>query len=151
MKKDLDQTQETWSQEDLNKVVNYSYKSIAAFNQGYFSSHTKDNGNSGRWKSTEHIQFLEGIKKHGKNWKLVEQHVPTRSGPQIRSHAQKFFKRIQVNWEESETPMDLLKRSNFSLEVILSGIDEKDKTLEMASEFRSKMEHNTIKLGRISL
>lgn len=93
---DLDKHRETQFQGDQNKIVNYSYKSIAAFNQGYFSSHAKDNGNTGRWKTDEHIQFLEGIKKHGKNWKLVEQHVPSRSGPQIRSHAQKFFKRIQI-------------------------------------------------------
>jgi len=31
----------------------------------------------------------------GKDWKKVEQHIGTRSGAQIRSHAQKFFYRIE--------------------------------------------------------
>lgn len=32
---------------------------------------------------------------HGKDWKKVEQHIKTRSGAQIRSHAQKFFMNVQ--------------------------------------------------------
>jgi hypothetical protein len=32
---------------------------------------------------------------YGKDWKKVEQHIGTRSGAQIRSHAQKFFNRIE--------------------------------------------------------
>jgi hypothetical protein len=32
-----------------------------------------------------------GLRIYGKNWKKIEQLVKTRSGSQIRSHAQKFF------------------------------------------------------------
>eukprot|EP01016_Furgasonia_blochmanni_P001872 TRINITY_DN1073_c0_g1_i2.p1 TRINITY_DN1073_c0_g1~~TRINITY_DN1073_c0_g1_i2.p1 ORF type:complete len:400 (+),score=76.02 TRINITY_DN1073_c0_g1_i2:64-1263(+) len=49
----------------------------------------------GRWTKEEHHRFMEGIKKFGKNWKKVEEYVETRSGAQIRSHAQKFFNRLQ--------------------------------------------------------
>jgi hypothetical protein len=38
---------------------------------------------------------------YGKDWKRVEQHIGTRCGAQIRSHAQKFFNRI-----ESEAGVD---------------------------------------------
>ena len=31
----------------------------------------------------------------GRDWKKVETHIGTRSGAQIRSHAQKFFNRIE--------------------------------------------------------
>jgi SHAQKYF class myb-like DNA-binding protein len=31
----------------------------------------------------------------GRDWKKVELHIGTRSGAQIRSHAQKFFNRIE--------------------------------------------------------
>jgi len=31
----------------------------------------------------------------GKNWKKVEEHIGTRSGAQIRSHAQKYFNRLE--------------------------------------------------------
>jgi SHAQKYF class myb-like DNA-binding protein len=50
---------------------------------------------AGRWTKEEHQRFIEGIKKYGKNWKQVEDYVGTRSGAQIRSHAQKFFIRLE--------------------------------------------------------
>lgn len=33
--------------------------------------------------------------QYGKDWKKVEQYVRTRSGSQVRSHAQKFFNKLQ--------------------------------------------------------
>lgn len=32
---------------------------------------------------------------YGRDWKKVELHIGTRSGAQIRSHAQKFFNRVE--------------------------------------------------------
>jgi hypothetical protein len=33
--------------------------------------------------------------QYGKDWKKVEQYVATRSSSQVRSHAQKFFNKLQ--------------------------------------------------------
>lgn len=33
--------------------------------------------------------------QYGKDWKRVEQYVKTRSSSQVRSHAQKFFNKLQ--------------------------------------------------------
>lgn len=52
-----------------------------------------DGSNVGRWTNSEHEEFLEGLKKFGKRWKLISEHIETRSVVQIRSHAQKYFKR----------------------------------------------------------
>jgi hypothetical protein len=39
-----------------------------------------------------------GIMKYGKEWKKIEDLVETRTGAQVRSHAQKFFiKIIKIN------------------------------------------------------
>lgn len=35
-----------------------------------------------------------GLLTYGKNWKMVEQIVGTRTASQVRSHAQKFFYRL---------------------------------------------------------
>jgi len=37
--------------------------------------------------------FLTGLKQFGKKWKLISGLIETRSVVQIRSHAQKYFKR----------------------------------------------------------
>lgn len=87
---------------------------------------SKRDGNSGRWTLDEHIKFLQGLHNHGKDWKLVQNHVPLRTGPQIRSHAQKFFKRILTNCVGNESAIQCLERTNFALEIILSGSDEHD-------------------------
>jgi SHAQKYF class myb-like DNA-binding protein len=39
-------------------------------------------------------QFI-ALKLHGKDWKKVEDFIGTRTGAQIRSHAQKYFLRIE--------------------------------------------------------
>ena len=33
------------------------------------------------------MRFIEALNLYGKNWKKVEEHVASRSGAQIRSHA----------------------------------------------------------------
>lgn len=38
-----------------------------------------------------------GLRIYGKNWKKIEQLVQTRTGTQIRSHAQKFFLKSKMN------------------------------------------------------
>jgi len=45
----------------------------------------------GRWTKEEHEAFLEGLKKHGREWKKVAEMIKTRTSAQIRSHAQKYF------------------------------------------------------------
>eukprot|EP00826_Nyctotherus_ovalis_P026400 TRINITY_DN2061_c0_g1_i1.p1 TRINITY_DN2061_c0_g1~~TRINITY_DN2061_c0_g1_i1.p1 ORF type:complete len:303 (-),score=47.68 TRINITY_DN2061_c0_g1_i1:176-1084(-) len=45
----------------------------------------------GRWTQQEKEAFEEALKMYGKDWKKVEAYVGTRSGTQIRSHAQKHF------------------------------------------------------------
>ena len=42
-----------------------------------------------------------GIMQYGKDWKKVQQLVGTRTGSQVRSHAQKFFNKIQKEQKET--------------------------------------------------
>lgn len=77
-----------------------------------------DQSSMGRWTKEEHNKFVDGLRKYGKNWKLIEDYVNTRSGSQIRSHAQKFFSRLekQCNISKSDIFKYLDKISNDLLE-----------------------------------
>ncbi len=71
---------------------------------------------TGRWTNEEHQRFLEGLKKFGKNWKKIEELVGSRSGAQVRSHAQKYFAKLKRGTSSfSPNPTDLeasVKKSN---------------------------------------
>jgi SHAQKYF class myb-like DNA-binding protein len=49
----------------------------------------------GHWSKEEHGRFLEGLQKHGKDWKKIVECVGTRSSNQVRSHAQKYFLKLE--------------------------------------------------------
>ena len=50
--------------------------------------------NYGRWTKEEQKRFLYGLKYFGRNNKLIQKLIKTRSLVQIRSHSQKFLKKI---------------------------------------------------------
>jgi SHAQKYF class myb-like DNA-binding protein len=64
--------------------------SVSSGGSGASSSKT-----SGRWTREEHEAFLEGLKEFGREWKKVAKRIPTRTSAQIRSHAQKYFAKLQ--------------------------------------------------------
>lgn len=45
----------------------------------------------GRWTSEEHSNFLKALSLYGRDWSALASIVKTRTRPQIRSHAQKYF------------------------------------------------------------
>jgi SHAQKYF class myb-like DNA-binding protein len=52
-------------------------------------------GKVGRWTEQEHTAFLEGLEKHGKQWKTIATMIGTRSVVQVRTHAQKYFQKME--------------------------------------------------------
>ncbi|XP_074567310.1 protein CCA1 [Curcuma longa] len=48
-----------------------------------------------RWSEEEHNRFLEALKLYGRAWQRVEEHIGTKTAVQIRSHAQKFFTKLE--------------------------------------------------------
>lgn len=50
---------------------------------------------AGRWTSEEHNLFLQGLKLYNKQWKLIADLVKTRTVVQIRTHAQKYFQKLE--------------------------------------------------------
>lgn len=48
-----------------------------------------------RWTEEEHQKFLEALKMHGRAWRRIEEHIGSKTAVQIRSHAQKFFSKLE--------------------------------------------------------
>lgn len=92
-------------------------------------SSSENNGvvyNQGRWTCYEHFKFLEALKRYGKEWQKVQQHVSTRTSTQARSHAQKFL--IKLN-KKSLTLDEFLKdldMKEVEKTLLASGMDNTD-------------------------
>ena len=70
---------------NLFKVENYD---------DYFENEFKCS-KIGRWTLKEHIRYLQAIDRYGLNWKKIKKVIKTRTSNQIRSHSQKFYKKIK--------------------------------------------------------
>lgn len=56
---------------------------------------TKDRINHGAWSEEEHAKFLEAVDKFGNNWHLVVNYIKTRTAAQVRSHGQKYYRKLK--------------------------------------------------------
>lgn len=82
--------------------------------------------NQGRWTSLEHFKFLEALKKFGKEWQKVQAHVSTRTSTQARSHAQKFFIKLEKKSLTLEEFLKDLDLKEVEKTLLASGMDNTD-------------------------
>lgn len=90
--------------------------------------------NHGRWSKEEHEKFIEAIIKYKSEWKKVQEHIQTRSSIQARSHAQKFF--MKMNKSSSYNIKDL--KDGDKIQVFLESLHNKGQTSKDEQESHSQ-------------
>ncbi|KAJ7526483.1 hypothetical protein O6H91_16G008500 [Diphasiastrum complanatum] len=60
-----------------------------------------------RWTEEEHQKFLDALKLYGRAWRRIEEHIGTKTTVQIRSHAQKFFCKLEREQSGGGTSTDM--------------------------------------------
>lgn len=63
------------------------------------------NCSAGRWTPDEHKAFLAGLAVYGREWNRVARDIPTRSSAQVRSHAQKYFAKLEKEKRDASWPV----------------------------------------------
>uniref|UniRef100_A0A2P2LU61 Uncharacterized protein n=1 Tax=Rhizophora mucronata TaxID=61149 RepID=A0A2P2LU61_RHIMU len=58
-----------------------------------------------RWTEEEHNRFLGALKLYGRAWQRIEEHIGTKTAVQIRSHAQKFFSKLEKEASAKGVPL----------------------------------------------
>ena len=114
---------------------------------------------NGRWTKQERIKFAYALWQFGTNWKKIMKYVSSRNNEQLRSHAQKFLKKLKaneslakkglnfknLNWENSIKYLKE-KLSNEELFNILSSIEsELDDNKRMTERYleRKRLRNKT--------
>ncbi|CAM8928935.1 unnamed protein product [Rhodiola kirilowii] len=64
------------------------------------------------WTDEEHDKFLEALQLFDRDWKKIEDFVGTKTVIQIRSHAQKYFLKVQKNGTMAHVPPPRPKRKS---------------------------------------
>ncbi|KAL6987458.1 Protein REVEILLE 8 [Sarracenia purpurea var. burkii] len=62
------------------------------------------------WTEEEHDKFLEALKLFDRDWKKIEDFIGSKTVIQIRSHAQKYFLKVQKNGAIAHVPPPRPKR-----------------------------------------
>ena len=88
----------------------------------------------GRWTLKEHIQFLQALEKFGQNWKKISDFIPSRTSTQIRSHSQKFFKRLK-ECKDIELGIDFTSRHINNVNDMIAHIKSVNKDYNIVNVF----------------
>ena len=112
-------------------------KKVGRFRVDKYSSFLENqtkNQKEGRWTLKEHIQFLQALEKFGQNWKKISDFIPSRTSTQIRSHSQKFCKRLK-ECKDIELGIDFTSRHINNVNDMIAHIKSVNKDYNIVNVF----------------
>ena len=91
---------------------------------------------NGKWTEEEHKKFIEALYIYNCSWCDIRQYILTRSPDQIKSHAQKFYKRLK-DFKDDSLGLDFTLDSIKNLKDIINIVKKKE--LESLSDTKDKL------------
>ena len=119
-----------YPQQFLNKKV-YHFHVDKYDSQGMKQENIQKEG---RWTLKEHIQFLQALDKFGISWKKISYLIPTRTPNQIRSHSQKFYKKLKA-CKDTELGIDFTSRHIKNVNDMIAHIKSVNKDYNIVTVF----------------
>ena len=92
--------------------------------------------NDGIWTEEEHKKFIGALYICNCKWYNIQKYVPTRTSGQVRSHAQKFYKRLK-DFKDDSLGLDFTLDSIKNLKDIINIVKKKE--LESLSNTKDKL------------
>ncbi|KAL1198128.1 Protein REVEILLE 5 [Cardamine amara subsp. amara] len=89
----------------LTNTVSYSEDPTMKIRKPYTIKKSREN-----WTEQEHDKFLEALHLFDRDWKKIEAFVGSKTVVQIRSHAQKYFLKVQKSGANEHLPPPRPKR-----------------------------------------
>ena len=71
----------------------------------------------------------------GKEWRKVQQHVGTRTSTQARSHAQKFFVKLEKKGKNLDDFLKELDLDNLEKDLLFSDLEDEDSVKKDCKDF----------------
>ena len=94
----------------------------------------KKNQKEGRWTLKEHIIFLQSLEKYGTNWLKISEKFSTRIYSQIRSHAQKFYRKLK-EYKDTELGIDFTSKNIKDFNDMIKHIKSVNKNYNIVTVF----------------
>ena len=120
-----------------NFPQNFLKKKLYPFHVKKYDSYIRNQSQSpkeGRWTLKEHIQYLQALEKFGINWRKMSDLIPSRTTTQIRSHSQKFYKKLK-ECKDIELGIDFTSRNIKNVNDMITHIKSVNKDYNIVTVF----------------
>mmetsp|Transcript_12421 Transcript_12421/g.12478 ORF Transcript_12421/g.12478 Transcript_12421/m.12478 type:complete len:103 (+) Transcript_12421:2-310(+) len=89
------------------------------------------NYNKGRWNAEEKKKFTDALNLYGKDWAKIKNYISTRTLVQVRSHAQKYFRKADKPQELKMPQLFRLKDSERKFDEYFAQIEQFKQVMEL--------------------
>lgn len=112
-------------------------------------SQAQTNYNKGRWTPDEKKKFDEALNLFGKDWAKIHKYISTRTLIQVRSHAQKYFRRSEKPIEPQLPRLLRPKGSEDTFEAYALTLEASKKLMQEMTHYKDVYVQHSMMTGPV--